>query len=124
MRILLINQYAGGPGYGMEYRPYHLASAWRRLGHDVVIIGGSYSHLRFRNPKPLGMEAPESVDGVRSIWLSTPAYKGNGPARARNILTFAIRVLMLSGKLARRLQPDLVITSSTHPLDCYGGRRI
>src|SRR5437899_1696446 len=108
----------------MEYRPYHLARQWRRLGHDVVIVGGTYSHLRFRNPRQNTVLAPEVVDGIRFVWIRNPPYKGNGPARARSILAFAARLLAVSNALTRHVRPDVVITSSTHPLDVYGGRRI
>jgi glycosyltransferase involved in cell wall biosynthesis len=108
----------------MEYRPYHLAAEWRRIGHDVTIVGGTYSHLRLQNPIATVPGIPEVVDGVKMVWLPIPPYQGNGMARGRNIITFAIRLLGASRELARRVRPDLVITSSTHPLDIYGGRRI
>ncbi len=123
MKILLINHYAGGPQYGMEYRPYHLAQEWLRLGHEVTIVGASYSHLRLRNPQPNKSESA-AMNELRMIWLLTPSYRGNGVARAINIVQFARRLRAASGQLARRLQPNLVITSSTHPMDIYGGRRI
>jgi len=124
MRILLINQYAGGSPYGMEYRPYHLATEWQRLGHTVTIVGGTYSHLRLRNPAATDLSAPENVDSIPTIWLPVPAYGGNGVSRARNILAFSVRLLKDSRRLARLIKPDLVITSSTHPLDIYGGMRV
>ena len=31
LNILYINHYAGGPAYGMEYRPYYLAREWVRV---------------------------------------------------------------------------------------------
>src|SRR5712691_11671433 len=99
MRILLINQYAGAPRYGMEYRPYHLAVEWRRLGHDVTIVGGNYSHLRFQNPPQTTVATAEDIDGVRFVWLPSPTYRGNNIGRARNILAFAVGVLRASGDL-------------------------
>ena len=50
MNILLINHYAGGPIYGMEYRPYYLSREWVKMGHKVTILGASYSHLRQMQP--------------------------------------------------------------------------
>jgi glycosyltransferase involved in cell wall biosynthesis len=108
----------------MEYRPYYLAREWTRLGHEVTIIGGTFSHLRMLNPKATLDYVPERVDGVSMIWLPAPRYQGNGLGRARNIISFAARLLKASGELARRTKPNVVITSSTHPLDVYGGRRI
>ena len=46
MNILLINHYMGGLKYGMEYRPYYLAKEWVKMGHQVTLVGASFSHLR------------------------------------------------------------------------------
>ena len=49
MNILLINHYAGSPELGMEFRPYYMAKEWVKMGHQVLIVGGSFSHLRKYN---------------------------------------------------------------------------
>ena len=41
LRILLINQYAGSPRDGMEYRPHALAREWQAAGHEALIVAGS-----------------------------------------------------------------------------------
>ena len=46
VNVLYLNHYAGGPRYGMEYRPYYLAREWVRAGHRVTIVGASQSHVR------------------------------------------------------------------------------
>ena len=38
MNILYLNHYAGGPAWGMEYRPYYLAREWVRSGHKVQML--------------------------------------------------------------------------------------
>ena len=50
MNILYINHYAGGPEYGMAFRPHYLAKEWKKMGHNVTIVGASYSHLRKKQP--------------------------------------------------------------------------
>ena len=50
-RILLINHYAGSPEMGMEFRPYYFAREWSKMGHEVWVIAGDYSHLRTRSLK-------------------------------------------------------------------------
>ena len=42
MKILLINHYAGSPNMGMEFRPYYVNKGRVKLGHEVLIVGGSY----------------------------------------------------------------------------------
>lgn len=60
MNILLINHYAGSPDLGMEFRPYYMAKEWQKAGHHVRIVGGSFSHLRKKQP----CEYREIVDNV------------------------------------------------------------
>jgi glycosyltransferase involved in cell wall biosynthesis len=120
LNILLINHYAGNPALGMEYRPYYLAREWVRLGHRVMIVAASYSHYRARQPTP----GDDTVDGITYRWLPTPAYTGNGWARMRNVLSFLSQLWSQAPELAAMLRPDVVISSSTYPLDTWVARRI
>ena len=118
MNILLINHYAGSKEYGMEFRPYYLACEWVKQGHQVTIVGATYSHLRLKNPNVTADYAFEDIEGIRYIWLKTPAY-GGSLARIRNILTFVEKVYKYRKRLAKEINPDFVIASSTYPLDNY-----
>lgn len=120
MNILLINHYAGLPQYGMEYRPYYMAREWVKMGHRVTIVGANYSHLRSTQPSC----NEEAIDGIRYVWLNTPAYKGNGLSRVLNMLAFVKGLYCQWHKLIRGNNPDLVIASSTYPLDIYPARHI
>jgi glycosyltransferase involved in cell wall biosynthesis len=120
LNILLINHYAGNPALGMEYRPYYLAREWVRLGHRVMIVAASYSHYRARQPAP----GDDTVDGITYRWLPTPAYTGNGWARMRNVLSFLSQLWTQAPEMAAALRPDMVISSSTYPLDTWVARRI
>jgi glycosyltransferase involved in cell wall biosynthesis len=121
-RILLINQYAGSPRDGMEFRPHTLAREWQANGHDVLIVAGSPSHVRARNPELARRVSRELVDGVEFEWLKLPGYDGNGARRAANVVAFASYLRGRSRALADDFRPDVVIASSTHPLDIYGAR--
>ena len=120
MNILLVNHYAGTPALGMEYRPYYLAREWVRMGHRVRVVGATFSHVRARQPEP----GDEVVDGIAYRWLPTPAYAGNGWGRMRNILSFLSQLWAQADALAREFAPDVVITSSTYPMDTWVGQRI
>jgi glycosyltransferase involved in cell wall biosynthesis len=120
VNILLVNHYAGTPALGMEYRPYYLAREWVRLGHRVMVVGSAYSHYRARQPEP----GDETVDGIAYRWLPTPAYAGNGWGRMKNILSFLSQLWAQADGLAREFAPDVVITSSTYPMDTWVGQRI
>lgn len=124
MRILLINHYAGSPSRGMEYRPYFLAREWVAAGHEVTILGASFSHLRQSNPTVENGLLEEKVDGIRYIWLSTIPYATNGALRAINIFQFVLKGILHSKKILRGMRPDVVIASSTYPLDIVLASRI
>ena len=120
MNILLINHYAGSPRHGMEYRPYYLAREWVKAGHDVRIVAASYSHVRSRQPET----TEERIDGIAYSWLLTPPYSGNGVDRVLNILAFLKQVWRDAAHWANEFRPDVVIASSTYPMDIYVARKI
>jgi glycosyltransferase involved in cell wall biosynthesis len=123
-RVLYLNHYAGSLQHGMEFRPFYLSREWIRDGHDVTIVAASYSHLRQQNPRVLESWTEESVDGLRYIWLRTPAYHGNGLARVRNIASFTKSLCVHGRRLAAQFAPDVVIASSTYPFDIFPARSI
>lgn len=124
MNILIINHYAGSDRMGMEYRPFYLGREWVRDGHSVTVVGAGYSHLRQVQPE-VGADHETTVeDGVRFRWLRTGRYQGNGPGRVANMLTFVGKLIAHAQRIAREEKPDVVICSSTYPLDIYAGARI
>ncbi len=125
MNILLINHYAGSLHHGMEYRPFYLAREWVRLGHRVRIIASSQSHIRAQAPHLNGhTRLDETIDGVEYRWIATPAYRGNGAARVINMCSFVSALYAQSGRLAAEFGADVVIASSTYPLDIWPAHRI
>ena len=120
MNILLINHYAGTPQLGMEFRPYYMAREWVRQGHAVQIVAADFSHVRARQPRP----GDEWIDGIRYRWLHTPAYQGNGVGRVRNIWAFLRGVWADTPRLIEQFRPDVVIASSTFPMDIWVARRL
>lgn len=125
MNILLINHHAGSLQHGMEYRPYYLARAWVAMGHRVRIVAAAHSHVRRTNPGLNGhSRLDQQIDGIEYTWLGTPDYAGNGWGRIRNMLVFLLRLHYLATALARGFRPDVVIASSTYPLDIWPAHRI
>jgi glycosyltransferase involved in cell wall biosynthesis len=125
MRILYINHYAGSPRHGMEYRPYYLAREWASAGHEVQIIASAQSHIRSRQPQLAGKRRlDETIDGIRYMWFRTPAYHSNGIARVRNMGSFVSRLFFESKCIAAEFKPDVVIASSTYPMDIWPAHRI
>ena len=124
MNILYIEHYAGSPEMGMEFRPYYLSEEWAKMGHNVTIIAGDYSHLRKKNPSVINDFTVENIDGIEYVWVRTGEYEGNGMKRALTMERFVRKLYLNAGKIARRWKPDLVISSSTYPLDTYPAQKI
>lgn len=123
MNILLINHYAGSRDYGMEYRAYYLAKEWVKSGNKVTVLAASYSHLRLKNPAVTRDYQEEMIDGIRYIWMKTPAYSGS-LKRILNMGTFVTKVSRYSKRLSEDIKPNLVIAGSCYPLDNYVAHRI
>lgn len=125
MHILYLEHYAGSDRHGMEYRPFYMARRWVRSGDDVTIVASSFSHMRGKNPELGGRPyAEEWIDGVRYFWIKGPCYQGNGWGRIRNILSYLRGVYRQQERILAGKKPDVVIASSTYPLDIYPARRI
>lgn len=119
MNILMISHYAGGPRYGMEFRSYYMAREWVRMGHRVLIVGASFSHLRTTQPT-VGYEL---VDGINYLWLPTRSYANNGIKRVQTMLQFVAQVYRHRKELIA-FNPDMVIASSVYTFDIYPCRHI
>lgn len=104
----------------MEFRPYYLAREWVRAGHRVQIVAASQSHVRTTQPAP----GDEVIDGIAYRWLPTPTYAGNGLGRVKNIWSFCRQLWADAPRRARDFKPDVVIASSTYPMDIWVARRI
>ena len=120
MNILYLNHYAGCPALGMEYRPYYLAREWVRAGHRVQVLAADFSHVRSAQP----VAGDAVIDGIDYRFYPTPRYRGNGVARVKNIAAFLRAVWADTQRLVREFKPDVVIASSTYPLDIWVARRI
>jgi glycosyltransferase involved in cell wall biosynthesis len=120
MKILLINHYAGSPELGMEFRPYYLAREWKKMGHETLIIGGTYSHLRKSQP-PAGFQ---TIDNIPYFWLKTLKYKGNGIKRFLSMIQFTLELICRKKKVLINFKPDIVIASSTYTIDNFAAKQI
>ena len=120
LNILYINHYAGSPNYGMEIRPYELAKRWVKKGNYVRIVAAKYTHLRGKNPSV----EKENIEGIEYYWLSTPKYEKNNIFRFWNILVFLYRLYTQKKKYLKGFNPDVVIASSTYPMDIFPAKNI
>jgi len=109
--VWFVNQYAGSPLHGMEFRHYEIGRELAALGHTVVVISGSYSHLFARQPTTTGTYSVEVVGGLTYCWVSVPAYaRAISVRRVLNMVAFMARLYRLP---VRRLPtPDAIVVSS------------
>ena len=107
--IWIINEYAGTPYHGMEFRHYYLGKELVKLNNRVTIISSSYSHL-FKN---LPKTKKENIDGVDYLWLKTFNY-GNSHNRKRVLkwFLFSFKIFFLPFTLKK---PDVIIVSPMAP---------
>lgn len=119
LNILVLNHHTGSSKHGMAFRHFYLGKEWVRLGHRVTIVGASFSHIRLRQPISNGSTAEETIDGIRFLWLKTPKYDVNNFRRVLNMVSFILQLFVRQDLLVRAFPPDVVIASSTYPLDIY-----
>ena len=124
MNILLINHYAGSLDLGMEYRPFHFAKEWEKSKHHTTIIAGTYSHIRTKNQSIAGKYSISNEDNIEYFWVKTPEYASNGLKRFSSMLVFIYRIFTLTKIILRDRNYDVVIASSTYPLDIFPARFI
>jgi glycosyltransferase involved in cell wall biosynthesis len=109
--VWFVNQYAGSPHHGMEFRHYELGRQLVELGARVVVISGSYSHLFAHQPSVRATYQLEDIDGLTYCWVRVPPYgRAISVGRVRNMVVFMLRLFRLP---TRRLpSPDAIVVSS------------
>lgn len=124
MNILYIDHYAGSNSLGMEFRPFYLAKEWKKQNINTYILAADYSHLRKVNPTVSKDLEIQNIDGVDFIFLKTIKYDGNGVKRTLSMFEFLLKGKHYAKKISEIVKPDVVICSSTYPLDTYIGQKI
>ncbi len=124
MNIFLINHYAGSQKHGMEYRPYYFAKEWVKKENNVCIAASSFSHVRILQPEVKNKIASEVINGISYCWIKSPRYKGNGVKRFINIISFVTGLFKYSNFFKKKFSSDVVIASSTYPLDIFPAYRL
>jgi hypothetical protein len=108
--VWIINDYAGSPSHGMEYRHYYLGKELVKLGYCVTIISASYSHLFKRQPNVTGDFTHEKIDGINFLWVKVNDYgKSHDKRRVLKWLLFSYRLLKLP--VSELIRPDLIVVS-------------
>jgi len=105
--VWFINEYAGSPRYGMEFRHYYLGRELIKHDYDVWIVSANYSHLFYKYPPYIGKEV---VDGINYYWVKVIKYS-HAHSKKRVLKWF-----QFSAKLFKHLKflpkPDYIYVSS------------
>ena len=122
MHIVIINQYCGSLVHGMEYRHFYLAKEMIKMGMEVTIISGSYSHLHKEQPVTHGKFTFEEIEGINYYWVKIPTYKKSiSLHRLINMMAFAWKTRHFHKKNIKK--PDLIIVSSPSLLPVVLGKK-
>ena len=115
MNIWIFAHYASIPSLGQYTGHYDLAKEFVAHGHAVTIFASSFSHYTFRETVLADGETSREAahDGVRFVWLRTPAYRANDWHRVINMMVYAGRATMAA--LRRSDRPDVCIGVCVHP---------
>ena len=109
--VWFVNQYAGSPHHGMEFRHYEIGRELAAMGHTVVLISGSRSHLFVQPPTTAGTYTFENVLGLTYCWVKIPDYqRAVSFRRVVNMFAFMARLFRLP--LNRLPAPDAIVVSS------------
>ncbi len=107
-RIWIVNNYAGNPKRGMQFRQYYLARSLNKLGYETWVISSNFHHLLTSRPDP-GLS---NENGVDFLWIKSSSYSGHGFGRIKNMLQFSTKYPIEGLKTLP--VPDVIIASSPH----------
>jgi len=108
--IWIVNEYAGSPYHGMEFRHYYIAKELIKNNYNVFIITASYSHL-FKNIPQLKKDFEiQKIDDINYCWIKVPKYKdSNSKKRVLKWLIFTLKLFLLPKKLKNK--PEYIFFS-------------
>ncbi|GIV30022.1 MAG: glycosyltransferase WbuB [Bacteroidia bacterium] len=120
--IWIINEYAGSPYHGMEFRHYYLAKELIKLGYNVTIISASHSHLFKKLPKVKNTFTIQTIDGITYLWIKVPQYSSS--YSKKRVLKWFVYTLSLFFLPVKKLsKPDYIIVSPMQTMPFYPAYR-
>ncbi len=115
--IWILNHYAS---LGSD-RHYKFAYNLTQRGYNVKLFAASTIHTTDKNRIIDSRKyIVEEMEGVSCIYIKASNYMGNGKARVRNMLDYAIGLMSVSKKFDYK-KPDVIYASSVHPLTWISG---
>ncbi len=121
--VWIINEYAGTPYHGMEFRHYYLGRELIKLGNKVTIVSSSYSHLYKNLPNIGNAYTFEEIDGINYVWVKVPHYS-NSTDKKRVLKWFVFTFKLFFLPFKKMEKPDVVIASPMAPFLAVPAYRI
>lgn len=121
--IWLWNHYATNMYFDEGGRHYWFAKYLIKDGYDATVFCANTKHNSDEVIDTKGKKyIKKETNGIPFVFVKTSPYKGNGFSRVRNMLRFAINLFLISRKYAKEYgKPDVILTSSVHPLTLVAG---
>ncbi len=122
MKIWIINHYGEVPPQGNYLRQFRFSKELQKMGHEVEMFSASTVHnSTYNHSKDSRPFKKVVIEGVPVTFIKCRNYKGNGKDRVLNILDYFFGVQKATKNLAA---PDIVYSSSPHPLNWLAADRI
>lgn len=123
MNIWLMNHYATSMFRDKAGRHYWFAKKLEGYGHRVSVFCAT---TFLNNEEVIDIEKGKYIvretDGTPFVFVKSTAYKGNGLARVKNMVTFFANLFPVTKKYAKADgKPDVIVASSVHPLTMVAG---
>ncbi|MCX7697352.1 MAG: glycosyltransferase family 4 protein [Bacteroidales bacterium] len=108
--LWIINEYAGTPYHGMEFRHYYMAKHLLPLGITTTIITASHSHLFHHKPVVKSCFTFQNIDHIHYVWVKVPSYRHSYSFR-RVIKWFVFTIKLFFLPVRKLTKPDYIILS-------------
>ncbi|MGG1630938.1 glycosyltransferase family 4 protein [Rossellomorea sp. NRS-1567] len=116
MKIWMLNAVALKPNETGITRHYDLSKHMVDKGHEVTIFASSFIVYLFKWRDNKKKNYSENVNGVLFEWVWTLPYKGNGPKRLLNMMSYMLTAVARG--LKKKDKPDVIVGSSVHLFAC------
>lgn len=116
-KIWIINEYAGSPYHGMEFRHYYLGRELLKFGYNVTIISASFSHLFNKLPNARKWLTWEKIDGIDYYWIKVMKYSNSlDKKRVIKWLQFSLSLMFFPFKKIARPHAIILSPMATTPV--------
>ncbi|MCD8197618.1 MAG: glycosyltransferase family 4 protein [Lachnospiraceae bacterium] len=122
-RFWIFNHYATTPQTGPLLRHFYFAEYLKEKEIETTVFAANELHQTGGTVDTQGASYLRTEEeGVPFVFVRTSKYQGNGLSRVRNMLSFFLGLLRISGKYAKQYgKPDVIMGSSAHPLTSIAG---